>query len=254
MTVRTLAWEARAESARVRCARFVEEPPFDLRLLAACANDIAERLQTLLAASISVGMLPPVVLTNDAWERLREGGRAYDVRGDGCDATILLDEAAVSRIAACAFGERSEERREPSAIEARIVDRVAEAVAAGIQPACAEQRNFRLPLEQRRVACELRLGVPLGAAIGIVFHEHAREPAPTLGPTVLEDCAIECWVRLGTADVDIFTVAGFAVGDLVRLEAKVGAFATLNLGAEPIAAGEGGVLGDRTAFKVHELI
>ena len=256
MSVRELDWEAHPESARVRCARFVERLPFELKTLAQCANEIAERVQDVLATTVPVGMLEPIVLSHDVWEQLRAASRAYDACGELADATVLLDERTMQRVAAFAFDELAGSDRMLSALEARIVDRFGDAIRAGLQPACGQLRAAEnAPAVARRVYCELRLGSPLHVVVGVVFHERERTPAsPTLGPQVLEECPVECRVRLGTATVDIFTVAGFAIGDLVRLETKVGAFATLNLGPEPIAAGEGGVLGNSTAFKVHNLI
>ena len=106
----------------------------------------------------------------------------------------------------------------------------------------------------QRIYCELCLGAPLDTRVGIVLHREPEHAGPTLLPAALDDCPIECGVRLGAAHVDIFTIAGLAIGDVIRLEAKVGGCATLNLGPDPIAAGEGGVLGDRTAFKVHQVL
>ena len=100
----------------------------------------------------------------------------------------------------------------------------------------------------------MRFGAPLGGSLGIALSDQPRNAGPTLHADALDGCPIECRVQLGAANVDIFTVAALAVGDIVRLETKVGGSATLNLGPDPIAAGEGGVLGDRTAFKVHQLI
>lgn len=256
MSVRDLEWETHPADGRLRCARFVERMPFEMKCLAQCANEIAERVRDVLAAAVPLGMLAPVLLAQEAWEQLRAGSRTYDARGERADATVLLDERTTQSVAAFAFGEHAAQNRELSALEARAVDRFGDAVRAGLEPVCGQLRAADdSPPAKRRVYCGLRLGVPLDVVVGVVFHEHDRAPAtPALAPRVLEDCPIECRVRLGAANVDIFTVARFAVGDLVRLETKVGAYATLNLGPEPIAAGEGGVLGDRTAFKVHHLI
>jgi flagellar motor switch protein FliM len=90
--------------------------------------------------------------------------------------------------------------------------------------------------------------------MGIALREKGSKMGPTIPPDVLADCPVECSVQLDIAAFDIFTIAGLTPGDVLPMGTKVGPYATLNVGRDPIAAGEGGVLGDRTAFKVYELI
>lgn len=244
MTVRDLAWTRDALDGRLRVPRFVRRSVLAMEDVAAVANAMG-----------AIGIVPPIELGEGDWARLREGRRCYNVRGDLRDAILVVEEEMACRLVAAAFGEETAERS-LSSFESRVLERCIAQLAAGLGSLCG---NVRVAIEGENIApsayFELRLGPPADATLGIAAGA-PRQPAERafLHAELLEECPIECWVRLGSGNVDIFTFAGLAVGDVVPLETKVGAFATLNLGAETIAAGEGGIFGDRTAFKVHELI
>ncbi|MGH7659509.1 MAG: FliM/FliN family flagellar motor switch protein [Vulcanimicrobiaceae bacterium] len=253
--VREMTWAPDAVDARLRVARFVRRSPLSARDVATAANAMAAQLEACFEAQLAVRVIPPVELADGDWERLREGRRCYNVCGEVRDAVMLIEEATARRIVAAAFGEEGS-HDSLSRLESCVLERCMAQLAACLESLCGARRA---PAEE---ACsvpttyfELRLGVPADATLAIALGA-PRHPAERtfLHAELLETCPIECSVRLGTGNVDIFTVAGLAVGDVVPLETKVGAFATLNLGLETVAAGEGGILGDRTAFKVHELI
>ncbi|MGH7716538.1 MAG: FliM/FliN family flagellar motor C-terminal domain-containing protein, partial [Vulcanimicrobiaceae bacterium] len=106
----------------------------------------------------------------------------------------------------------------------------------------------------RQAYCELRFGMPLDMVIGLALCEKHPPAGPTISADALAECPLECSVQFPIAAFNIFTIADLTPGDVIPLRTKVGPYATLNVGRDPIAAGEGGVLGDNTAFKVHELI
>lgn len=255
MTVRELAWAPHALDLSLRVPRFVRRSLLALEDVAAVANAMAANLSSCFESPVAVTIVPPVELAADDWERLRKGHRCYNVAGQLRDATLVVNERTARRFVAAAFGEETAEDS-LSPFESRVLERCIAQLAGSLRSLCGDARASAEDASgSRSVYFELRLGTPADATLGIALGplQQVAERA-FLHAEILEDCPIECWVRLGTGNVDIFTFAGLAVGDIVPLVTKVGAFATLNLGAETIAAGEGGILGDRAAFKVHELI
>jgi flagellar motor switch/type III secretory pathway protein FliN len=255
MTVRDLAWAQDVVDARVRVPRFVRRSLVAIAEIAAAANEIGARLESIVAARMIPAIVPAVELAPGEWEQLRVGRRCFGIRGETRDAVLLLDEATVRRIVAAAFGETAMDRA-LSRFEERVLDRCIAQLGDGLRSLCGKTvASPEISNEQPRTYFELRFGPSPGATVGVALGA-SPEPANRsfVHANLLEACPIECRVRLGNGNVDIFTLAGLRIGDIVPLEAKVGAFATLNVGAETIAAGEGGIFGDRTAFKVHELI
>lgn len=244
MIVRELAWTGDARDPRVRLPRFVRRAPLSSAKIAAIANTVEQRLGAVFGTAPHVDVFPPIVLEEGQWPRLCEDAHVFAMDGN---AALLIGRAAARRIVACAFGESVDAAGpELSPLEARVLERFASELASGLRSVCSGPPS---------VYCELRMREPFEAIIGVgVQAEPASIPFAQLAPRALDECLIECTVRLGVATADIFTIADLSVGNVVRLETKVGPSATLNLGADPIAAGEGGVLGDRSAFRVHELI
>jgi flagellar motor switch protein FliM/N len=252
VTVREIAWSPDALDTRLRVPLFVRRSVLALEDVAAVANAMAANLASCFESQVAVTIVPPVELAAGDWERLREGRRCYNVAGELRDATLVVEERTARRFVATAFGEEGAEDS-LSPFESRVLERCIAQLSGSLRAlcggarVCAEARNG-----SPSVYFELRLGPPADATLGIALGALQQVGERTfLHAEVLEECPLECWVRLGAGNVDIFTFAGLTIGDIVPLETKVGAFATLNLGAETIAAGEGGILGDRTAFKVH---
>jgi hypothetical protein len=251
MTVRDLAWAPDVD-VRVRVPRFVRRSLVAIEEIATVANAIAARLESIFATRMLPAIVPPVELAPGEWERLREGRRCFGIRGETRDAVLLLDEATVRRIVAAAFGETASDCA-LSRLEERVLDRCMAQLGDGLRSLCGNTgASSEVSNAPPCTYFELRFGPLPAATVGVALGAPLQAANRSfLHPKLLEECPIECWVLLGSGNVDIFTFARLAVGDILPLETKVGAFATLNLGAEAIAAGEGGIFGDRTAFKVH---
>jgi len=257
--VRELEWRSDSGDKRMRYPRFERRVPFDLRFAMAIARAVEARISDVFATPIAVEVFPPVRLEESVWLRLCDGNSVFDMGADAGDLSLVLSCNAARNIVGGAFGEDAPAPGDRlfSCVETRVLERFVAELADGLQqvrgscknpPARAHAPAFR------SAYCELRFAAPLSAVIGVAFSEKAPQIGPAIAAEVLEDCPIECSVRLGVAALNIFTIAGLTAGDVIPLETKVGLDATLNVGPDPIAAGEGGVLGDRSAFKVRDLI
>ncbi len=254
MNVRELAWTTDSRAC------FERRVPFDLRLIAAFARAAESCASDLLGEAIAIDAFPPVHLEAVTWARLCDGNLVFEMTVEAGDLSIVFSPKAARRIVGCAFGESSSHHEKMlSAIEMRVLERFVVELADRLKPirgSCNDAvARTRSPAD-RRAYCELRIPAPLDVAIGVAAAMNEKPPqiGPTIAAEVLEDCPIECSVQLAVAAFNIFTIAGLAPGNVVPLETKVGPYATLNAGPDPIALGEGGVLGDRSAFKVYELI
>lgn len=255
MIVRDLAWSSDGRSERIRTARFNRRVSVPLDTIVAIANAMSQRLSDLLVTPMQLDVFPPVMLGPGAWGHLCDDAFVYEIAGERGDAALLCSKDAASRIVQHAFGEDFSPSL--SAFELRVLDRFVAHAAQALSELCGTVRvesGRGAPLRNREIYCELRIRSPFVASLGIATNEPAAQIGSSFSPHALDDCPIECSARLGVGAVDIFTIASLSVGDILPLEAKVGSPATLNLGPNVIAAGEGGVLGDKTAFKIHELI
>lgn len=258
MTVRELVWASESSQGRLRCVRFERRVPFDRGLIAAIACATEACVADLFAESIAIDAFPPVHLDAAMWSRLCEGNFVFEMTAEASDLSIVVSPKAARGIVGLAFGESPPQREQMlSAMEMRVLERFVAELANRLKPirgSCNDAVARVHSPGDRRAYCELRIASPLDVVIGVA----ALEKPPHIGPTIaaedLEDCPIECSVQLTVAACDIFTIAGLTPGDVIPLETKVGPYATLNAGPDPIAAGEGGVLGARSAFKVHMLI
>jgi flagellar motor switch/type III secretory pathway protein FliN len=250
MIVRELVWTPDSTGGRMRYARFERRVPFDPRLIATIARALETCVSDLIGARLTVDAFPPVHLDEITWTRLCDGNLTFDMTAAAGDMTIVISPKAARNIVSCAFGESLPAADHMlSAMEMRVLERFVAELAEGLTPI------RRVGLSTVRTAyCELRVASSLGVVIGIAVNEKPPQIGPTIAAESLEDCQIECSAQLGVAGLDIFTIARLTPGDVLPLETKVGPQATLNAGPDPIAAGEGGVLGDRSAFKVHQLI
>lgn len=252
MNVRELVW------APDSSARFERRVPFDLRLIAAIAHAVESCASDLFGESIAIDAFPPVHLEAAMWARLCDDNLVFEMTAAAGDLSIVISPKAARRIVGCAFGESPPHHEQKlSRMETRVFERFVAELTDRLKPirgSCNDAVARAKSPAERRAYCELRIPPPLDVVIGVAANEKAPQIGPMIAAEDLEDCPIECSVQLAVAVFNIFTIAGLKPGDVVPLGTKVGPYATLNAGPDPIAAGEGGVLGDRSAFKVHELI
>jgi flagellar motor switch/type III secretory pathway protein FliN len=258
MIVRELAWKQDPRDRRLRNPHFAQRVPFNLDTATAIARAVEQRASEILGAAISVDVFPPVRMRPELWAQLCDDSLTFEVSAECGDLTFVILRKNAQRIVACALGETTSPQgdRILSPMETHVVERFVTELSSGLAAVCGA---YGAPVRTwspaaRDAYCELRFSSPLQIVMGVALREKAAQAGPTISPDVLADCPVECSVQVGIAAFDIFTIAGLTPGDVLPLETKVGPYATLNVGPDPIAAGEGGALGDRTAFKVHELI
>jgi flagellar motor switch/type III secretory pathway protein FliN len=255
MITRDLVWDRqRGLNARIREASFARRCTLPLETVAAAANAIGARLRKLFDCELGVAVLPAVALEDGIWDAICAEARVYPITGGRRDVALVIAADDARRIALRAVGESCDFGSGLSPLETRIVERFVAELVPALDTLCGDARLA--PKKRLRPAtyAEVRIAAPLEIALGIGV---AAEPPPVIGralpPGALSECYLECSARLGTATLDIFTLSTLAIGDVLRLDAKVGPSATLNLDGNPIAAGEGGVLGGRSAFMVHDV-
>jgi flagellar motor switch/type III secretory pathway protein FliN len=252
--VRDLAWASDDGSERIRIPRFTRRVPVPIESIVAVANAMTQRLSEMLQTPIELDFFPPVMLECGVWEALCENAFVYEITGERADATLLCPKSAAGKILQQAFGEDVQPSLSP--FELRVLDRFVAHAATALTEICGARVEYAPAARSRHreIYCELRIRSPFVASLAVATNEPAAQIGVAFSARALDDCPIECSARLGVGAADIFTIASLSVGDILPLEAKVGPSATLNLGPNVIAAGEGGVLGDRTAFKIHELV
>jgi flagellar motor switch/type III secretory pathway protein FliN len=252
--VRDLCWVSDEREPRLRRPQFERRVPFPIEAAVGLARVIEMRASEMFAGAPAVDVFPPVLLDERVWQRLCDDAYVFEIGR----ATLVIPLRTASRVARVAFGEAEQSREETlSTLELRVVERFARELADCLRSFAGDGETVvarTLQPQPRAAYCELRFGAPLDAGIGIAISEAPQEPGPRLAPAALDCCPIECAVRFGIAGADIFTIAALRPGDILRLDSKVGSFATLNVGPDPIAKGEGGVLDGRSAFRVHELL
>lgn len=259
MIVRDLAWRSDPRDCRLRIPSFTERVPFDLGLATSIACAVEARVAELLDTPIPVDVFPPSRMEEQVWMRICDGGLAYELSAACGALTFVVSRQDALKIAACAFGEITvtHSERMLSSIEVRVFERfIAELTSglSGVLGPCSGPAVRASSPAPRHAYCEFRFGEPLDVVLGVALLEKRPHVGPMISAEMLAECPLECSVRFRVAAFDIFTIADLTPGDVVPLPTKVGPYATLNVGRDPIAAGEGGVLGDHTAFKVHELI
>jgi hypothetical protein len=242
----------------LRNPHFAQRVPFELDLATAIARAVGQRASEILGAAIPVDVFPPVRMESGMWSQLCDDGLSFDIAAECGDLTFVVLRKNAQKIVACALGETASQHGERilSPMETRLVERFVTELSSGLGSVCGTCNTAVRTWSPapRDAYCELRFGSPLDVVVGVALREMGTKMGPTISPDVLADCPVECSVQLPVAVFNIFTIAGLTPGDVLPLGTKVGPYATLNVGRDPIAAGLGGALGDRTAFKVHELI
>ena len=240
----------------IRSLEYVRRSRFPLQLAATLGEALGERVREILDPSARFEVFAPVAIDRSQWIALLEAARAYSFEGDAVCGAFVVTDADAGRIAAAAFAERERSEETLSALEARIIDRFIANLSAALNAVFSGLRlveNATVPPCTTYV--ELRFRAPFEAGIGIGF---SREPPPAVDAGArlelrhLGGCPLECSARIGSATFDARRMVALRVGDVVWLP-KVAAKATLNVGDQVIATGEGGVVGDRHAFLVREV-
>jgi len=257
VTARELTWSefASLDGRNLRTPRFVRRSGLPLEVVAAVANAIGTRARELLEPELRVDVFLPVALDAFQWEALCLDALVYAARGESRWGAIVVGADDARRIVRHAFGERAISCEPLSELESRVIDRFVVALASALEPFFGRAEIAR---SDRIVPCasfvEVRFGAPLDAVIGLgVARDPERPVGPRLAPVALEGCPLECSARLGTVKIAALDLMALGIGDVLRLSSQGPSSATLNVGSNPIASGEGGVVGDLLAFMVCDV-
>ena len=257
MSLRELDWNPPQPFAgcELRTARFIRKSAVPLARAAAAAGEIAVRARELLELALPVEIFPPVGLEPSQWNALCEDALLYRVCGERAEGALLLGLRDAELVARHAFGETASCGEGLSELESRVVDRFVMQLAGALDPLFG---RARIECGGRSAPCasfvEVRLGAPLGAAIGLgIACDPKSPPGPKLAPAALDGCVLECSARLEAATIQAMKLITLGIGDVLQLSSQGGPAATLNVDLNPIATGEGGIVGDLLAFMVHDV-
>ncbi len=247
---------------RVRRLRFVRRASIPLSAACLVANGIRETLRELLGEPCEVVLGEPAALDAESWSLLARDALLYLTRGRQTDVVIVLPRPDARRLVLRAFGEgEALPDVACSALELHALERIAARCAAACDPLCAERHGASRPVaadELPRCAAyvDLRVCTPLRLTLGIAIVRDLPDPGPAgaLSARVLEPVALEARAVFAEGTMDAAAFVALRPGDVVKLRTKVGAPASLNVAARPIAVGAPGTIGARTAFLVHDVV
>lgn len=244
----------------VRALRFVPRAAVPLETACAVANGIRETLRELLGACDLV-LGEPAALGAPAWALLARESLLFLTRGRQTDVVIVLPRRDARRLVLHAFGEGEElPDGDCSALERHALERIAARCAAAFEPLCrGRDEAVRIVRGDQVPACcayfDLRVRAPIALTLGIGIVRGVPDPGPAtlMAPRALDEVSVDLRAVFAEGILDAAGFVELRPGSVVRLETKVGASASLNLGAGRLATGVPGVVASHTAFLVHDV-
>jgi hypothetical protein len=244
----------------VRALRFVPRASVPLETACAVANGIRETLRELLGECELV-LGEPAALGPQAWALLAHESLLFLTRGRLTDVVIVLPLRDARRLVLRAFGEGDVlPDGACSALEMHALERIAARCAAAFEPLCRGRgegpravRGHEVPACTTYFDLRVRSPLPLTLGIGIVRDLPDTGPAALLVPRSLDAVTVDLRAVFAEGILDAAGFVELRPGSVVKLETKVGAPASLNLGAGRLATGVAGVVASHTAFLVHDV-
>ncbi len=243
---------------RIRPARFVRRSHVPLAAACVVASSLRETLRELVGAC-EVVLGEPAAIDEMAWRALARGSHCFLTRGRRTDIVLVIPILDARRLVLRAFGEASEYDSAPiSALESHALERIAARCAHAFDALCAERRGPAIAIPARDIpACaayfDVRVSAPLPITLGIGIVRDL--PVPAAGPGIdslkLREILVEARAEFASGMVSARDLAMLRVGDVVRLDTKVGAPAALKVGPTTIAVGNCGFADAHTAFLVR---
>ncbi|HYW53905.1 MAG TPA: FliM/FliN family flagellar motor C-terminal domain-containing protein [Dongiaceae bacterium] len=250
-------------SSGVRRLRFVPRASVPLEAACVVANGIRETLRELLGEHCELVLGEPAALGAQAWAQLARDALLFLTRGRRTDVVLVLPRADARRLVLRAFGESRGEPELPeqacSALELHALERIAARCASAFGALCAECESARAVRPHEVPACtayfDLRVHAPLPLTLGIGIVRELPEPSPAgaLSPSALGSVTVEARAVFAEGTLDAARFVKIQPGEVVKLDTKVGAPASLNIGHRRLATGVPGVVASRTAFLVHDV-
>jgi flagellar motor switch protein FliM/N len=261
--------EASFGPAGGRVRRLRLRPRASIPVEAACvvANGIRETLRELFGERCELVLGEPAAVSAQAWSLLAREALLFLTRGRQTDVVLVLPQRDARRLVLRAFGERDRGGGAPelperacSALELHAIERIAARCAAAFDPLSAERHDGSRAVRAHEIpGCaayfDLRVHAPIALNLGIGIVRDLPEPSPSgsLPPHVLDSVTVEARAVFAEGTLDAPGFVRLRPGQIVKLETKVGAPASLNLGTRRLATGVPGVVASRTAFLVHDV-
>ncbi len=243
---------------RFRAPRFVRRSSVPLAAACLVASGLRETLRELVG-TVDVVLGEPVAIDELAWRELARGAHCFLTRGRLTDIVLVVSALDARRLVLRAFGEAEVQDGAPiSALEAHALERIAARCAHAFDALCAERRGPAVPLAPGDVpGCaayfDVRVSAPLPIVLGIGIVRDLASPGPgaRIDSLKLGEITVEARAEFASGMVTARRLAVLRVGDVVRLDTKVGAPAALKVGPTTIAAGDCGLADAHTAFLVR---
>lgn len=254
-------------AGRVRRLRFTPRASIPVEAACVVANGIRETLRELLGERCELVLGEPAALGAQAWALLARDALLFLTRGRRTDIVLVLPLRDARRLVLRAFGEGEDAGTPPdlpdracSALELHALERIAARCAAAFDPLCAERRESARAVRAHEVpACaayfDLRVHAPLALTLGIGIVRDVPDPSPAgmLAASALDSVTVEARAVFAEGTLDAASFVRLRPGQIVKLETKVGALASLNCGSRRLATGVPGVVASRTAFLIHDV-
>jgi hypothetical protein len=249
----------------VRRLRFVPRAPLPVDAACAVANGIRETLRELLGEGCELDLGEPAALEAHAWTQLVQEAQLFVVRGRRTDVVLIVPRRDARRLVLRAFGEADAAAAPTleaacSALELQAIERIAARCAPSVGPLSAQQADAPQRVVAGQVpACvayfDLRVRTPIELTLGVgIVRALPETHAPgTLSPAALAEVGLEVRAVFAEGLIDAVDFVTLRPGDVVKLDTKVGAFASLNVGPGRLATGVAGVVSARTAFLCRDL-
>jgi flagellar motor switch/type III secretory pathway protein FliN len=250
----------------LRPLRFAARASIPIEAACVVANGLRETLRELFGEACELVLGEPAALAPEAWPVLARDALLYLTRGRQTDVVLVLPRPDARRLVLRAFGE-AETPSEPSlpdaacsALELHALELIAARCAGAFDPLCAEQRDASRAVRIHDIPpCvayfDVRVGAPIALTLGIGIVRDLPEPGPAgaLPAAVLDDVTVEARAVFAEGTIDAASLVRLRPGDVVKLDTKIGAAASLRVGDRRLAAGAPGVVRSRTALLIHDV-
>jgi flagellar motor switch/type III secretory pathway protein FliN len=251
----------RADARGVRLPMFVRRASIPIGAACVVASGIRETLRELFGERCEVAIGEPQSIGNDAWRELTRNAHCYLTPGRQTDTVLVVASDDACSLVSRAFGEeRASVNGSCSTLELHAIERIASRCAAAFDPLCAERRGPPRALKSAEIpACvaffDVRVQAPIVMSLGVGIVRDLPDPGPsgTLRASALHHVPVEMRVEFASGTMAWGDFLSLQVGDLVRLDTKVGSTGSLNLGGQRIAAGTCGSIASRNAFEIHDV-
>lgn len=251
----------RPDARGVRAPSFVRRSTIPIGAACVVASGIRETLRELFGERCEVAIGEPLPIGLDAWAELTRGSYCFLTPGRQTDIVLVVGAADARSLVSRALGEgESAGGGACTALEFHAIERIASRCAGAFDPLCAERRGPPRALKIGEIpSCvaffDVRMQAPIAISLGIGIVRDLPDPGPsgTIHPSALGHVPVEMCVEFASGTIDSGRFLDLRVGDVVRLDTKVGSPGTLNLAGQRIAAGTCGSIASHHAFEIHDV-